>query len=776
MDTDNLYGIELIKFSNGVVLDLTDPVRVFDGANLIGTYDTIQAANDAASTLAGFRIELVGTIVGEAATITKENLTVVGGADDTGITLTLDGVQNLTLGGNAPINVIGNGLNNGVQGNDGENVITSGKGSDTLNGGAGNDKFILSADIDDAGSQGSRTVTLGDGSTRQVSLNQLSGEGDTLTGGTGIDRVGLVAAAGAKGFVFDRANYPGNLSGVEEFIGTDGDDVILLPKSYTSGDISELLIDGGKGNDVLQGSDSQADKILGGDGNDLISGLGGNDILEGGAGSDEIWGGAGNDQINGGTGNDNITGGLGNDTIDGGTGGDTFNYAIGDGVDTIDGGTGSDVLLTSGNATAESAVLTVTSTGFTLDVDGDGIVDVNATNIESVVLYQADGADKITVRSQDAAETITIEGNSNLLQVYGNGIPSISGINTSELVIEGKGGNDVINASGLNTAALPPVALTLDGGDGNDTITGSAGADTILGGAGNDTILYKVGTGSDIIDGGSETGASNPDYDVLKIAGDAVQRSFDISKAAGGTDIGPAITTDILVSYTGANGATVRADEIERIEVTLGSAGDTIAVGDLSGTAIAPTTVVINGGLGDDTIDLTGLVGTKVEINDIDDTTGGDNDTVKLAGKWADYTITRAFDGTFTFSLGGNVVATAKNIEQFTFAGENHGAGGTMQAIELINDAPHAVADTNAGDPVVEAGGIANGTAGDASATGNVLANDTDADIFDTKTVTSIQFGGGGDSRSGQQRRRHRRRHLWHAYHPCGRKLCLCPG
>ncbi|CDN49613.1 DUF5801 repeats-in-toxin domain-containing protein [Neorhizobium galegae] len=738
-NTDNLYGIELIKFSNGIVLDLTDPVRVFDGANLVGTYDTIQAANDAASTLAGFRIELVGTIVGETATITKESLTVVGGVDDTGITLTLDGVQNLTLGGAAPINVAGNGLNNGVQGNDGENVITSGKGSDALNGGAGNDKFILSADIDDAGSQGSRTVTLGDGSTRQVSLNQLSGEGDTLTGGTGIDRVELVAAAGAKGFVFDRANYPGNLSGAEEFIGTDGDDVILLPKSYTSGDISELLIDGGKGNDVLQGSDSQADRILGGDGNDLISGLGGNDILEGGAGSDEIWGGAGNDQINGGSGIDNITGGLGDDTIDGGIGGDTFNYAIGDGVDTIDGGTQGDVLLTSGNATAESAVLTVTSTGFTLDVDGDGIVDVNATNIESVVLYQADGADKITVRGQDSAETITIEGNSNLLQVYGNGIPSVSGISTSELTIEGKGGNDVINASNLNTVALPPVALTLDGGAGNDTITGSAGADTILGGAGNDTILYKVGAGADIIDGGSETGLSNPDYDVLKIAGDAVQRSFNIAKATGGSDIVAGVNaTDILVSYTGANGATVRADEIERIEVTLGSAGDSIAVGDLSGTAIAPTTVVINGGVGSDTIDLTGLVGTKVEINDVDGA-GPDTDTVKLAGKWADYTITE-FDGTFTFSQGGHVVATAKNIEQFTFQGEN---GGPVQAADLLNDAPHAGADSNAGDPVVEAGGVSNGTLGDPSAIGNVLTNDTDADVFDSKQVVAIQFGSG---------------------------------
>ena len=54
------------------------------------------------------------------------------------------------------------------------------------------------------------------------------------------------------------------------------------------------------------------------------------------------------------------------------------------------------------------------------------------------------------------------------------------------------------------------------------------------------------------------------------------------------------------------------------------------------------------------------------------------------------------------------------------------------------NDAPVAVADTNAGDAVTEAGVNPGNTpfAGDASATGNVLTNDTDVDTGDTKTVT----------------------------------------
>ncbi|WP_105431449.1 DUF5801 repeats-in-toxin domain-containing protein [Neorhizobium sp. T6_25] len=745
------YSFSLIQ-----PLDHTAPNATSQYLDLALSFTATDADGDAATSTVTVRVDAAGTI----GSINYSNLStsvfvnlddaahMIGGqtvAADTatdGATVIdkvigIDSVSGIVdaLGGAANDVLIGGDEANKLTGNGGSDHLDGGLGADVLDGGAGNDHFVLGADVTGSGT---RNIQLGDGSLLAVNIAGLAGTADKVIGGVGNDTI-VLERNGKSGFVADYSTAPDYLSGIEKIVGTDGNDVILLAAGSTA-DGGPITIEGGAGNDILGGSNS-ADIINGGDGNDLISGLGGNDILEGGAGSDEVWGGAGNDQINGGSGIDNITGGLGNDTIDGGTGGDTFNYAIGEGVDAIDGGADPDVLLTSGNATAESAILTVTSTGFTLDVDGDGIVDVNATNIESVVLYQAEGADKITVRGQDAAETITISGNSNLLQVFGNGIPSISGISTSELTIEGKGGNDAINASSLNTVALPPVALTLDGGAGNDTITGSAGADTILGGEGNDTVLYKVGAGADTINGGSETGASNPDYDVLKIAGDAVQRSFNIAKATSGTDIVAGVNaTDILVSYTGANGATVRADEIERIEVTLGSAGDSISVGDLSGTAIAPTTVAINGGIRNDTIDLTGLVGTKVEINDVDDTTGGDVDTVKLAGKWADYTITRAPDGTFSFSLGGNVVATAKNIEQFTFMGENGGLGGTIPAFDLVNDAPIAAADS---DTVIEAGGIANGTAGDASATGNVLANDSDADIFDTKIVTSVQFDGG---------------------------------
>src|SRR5690606_22901672 len=66
-NTDTLYGIETIEFT-GVSHSLTAQVHVFNAGNqLVGTYATIQAANDAPTTLAGYRISVLGDYSDEEA-------------------------------------------------------------------------------------------------------------------------------------------------------------------------------------------------------------------------------------------------------------------------------------------------------------------------------------------------------------------------------------------------------------------------------------------------------------------------------------------------------------------------------------------------------------------------------------------------------------------------------------------------------------------------------------------------------------------------------------
>jgi Ca2+-binding RTX toxin-like protein len=88
-----------------------------------------------------------------------------------------------------------------------------------------------------------------------------------------------------------------------------------------------------------------------------------------------------------------------------------------------------------------------------------------------------------------------------------NGVVTVSGLATDvtiagfdtndRIVINGLGGDDIINASGLPAGIL----LTENGGDGADVLLGGAGNDTLSGGAGDDILIG--GGGQDILDGGT---------------------------------------------------------------------------------------------------------------------------------------------------------------------------------------------------------------------------------------------------------------------------------
>ena len=94
--------------------------------------------------------------------------------------------------------------------------------------------------------------------------------------------------------------------------------------------VDDLLINGNTGNDTINAS------ALPGNLTQLT--------IDGGSGNDTIIGGQGADLLIGGSGNDIVTGGRGNDVAQLGTGNDVFIWNPGDGSDTVDGGSGFDTL------------------------------------------------------------------------------------------------------------------------------------------------------------------------------------------------------------------------------------------------------------------------------------------------------------------------------------------------------------------------------------------------------------------------------------------------
>jgi Ca2+-binding RTX toxin-like protein len=131
-----------------------------------------------------------------------------------------------------------------------------------------------------------------------------------------VKRIWVDALAGNDTVAFS-SRVPG-----ATILGGDGDD-------HLSGTRADDSIDGGAGNDSLfgwQGNDS----ITGDDGSDTIDGCDGNDTLRGGIGNDSMSGFIGDDSLFGDDGNDTLFGAAGNDTVDGGAGTDN---AVREGTD-----------------------------------------------------------------------------------------------------------------------------------------------------------------------------------------------------------------------------------------------------------------------------------------------------------------------------------------------------------------------------------------------------------------------------------------------------------
>jgi Ca2+-binding RTX toxin-like protein len=139
--------------------------------------------------------------------------------------------------------------------------------------------------------------------------------------------------------------------------------------------------------------------------------------------------------------------------------------------------------------------------------DNITVNDLTGTDVQQVAIDLAsppgstmgDGqVDTVVINATNGDDAITVTNNNGVVTVSGLAAEvTISGFEaTDRIVINGLGGDDVIEASGLGTAML----FTANGGDGDDVLIGSAGNDILNGGAGDDVLIG--GPGQDVLDGG----------------------------------------------------------------------------------------------------------------------------------------------------------------------------------------------------------------------------------------------------------------------------------
>ena len=387
-----------------------------------------------------------------------------------------------------------------VYGGAGNDIITGGLGNDLLFGGDGDDTFKAASvyDGDDIYYGGDGTIA-GDTSTNDtVDFSARTAAITVTVGPKTIDNV-------TKKFTADAV---------------DGD-----PAMNTTGELDDVAYD--------------VENVIGGGGDDTLTGSDRKNILTGGAGADTIEGSA----------NATCTDATYGDILNGGLGDDILKIAAGNCWVVLNGGAGSDTADFS--ARTKDLVITIDATAN----DGDATVNAGAGEKANVM------GDVEVVKTGSGNDTITGSANADILW-GGAGTDTLNG-GAGDDILYGEAGNDVLN-----------------GNAGADTLNGGAGDDVLNGGAGVDIVTYAAYLGTTTVavtlcdDPLELAGAPTVPYDAANKKGCAAANDGD-SKA---TEKDQVVNCEWVKGGLGDD--TITADPNGTVDVTLeGGAGNDVLTG-----------------------------------------------------------------------------------------------------------------------------------------------------------------------------------------------------
>jgi len=313
---------------------------------------------------------------------------------------------------------------------------------------------------------------------------------------------------------------------------------------------------------------------------------------------------------------------------------------------------------------------------FVGDLSGTDVSDVNLDLAGTLGGASGDGqADSVTVDGSSAIDTINVSGDAS--GVAASGLAAVVAIRHQEpgdaLAVNGLGGNDTIDASGLAAAAI---SLTLDGGAGDDTLAGSKGVETLFGGEGNDSIdgnggndVAFLGAGDDTFvwdpGDGSDTIEGQDGLDTMRFNGANLAEKIELS--ANGNRL--RFTRDVA-------GITMDTNGVELVDFNALGGADLVTVNDLGGTDVKRLNVDLAGTLGGATGD---GQPDRVVLNGTDN-----DDTIKVFGDATEVTA-KGLDPLVVIS---HPEAANDRLEINTLAGTDtvDSAGLAAGAIQLFVD------------------------------------------------------------------------------------------
>lgn len=622
--------------------------------------------------------------------------------------------------------LIGNALDNHIQGGGGDDSISAGIGNDELVGGLGTDTLDGGTGYDVASYESSKasvTIDLKKGTASGIDIgsdklknieevsagsgndilfasdvgNQLDGGAgnDTLTGGKGIDE--LLGGAGNDrldgGAGFDCVNYETSTSSITANLKTgiaSGTDI----GSDTLKNIEEICA--GSGNDTLIAADTGS----------------------------QLEGGAGNDQLNGGLKTDTLYGGDGNDIIDAGAGDDLIIGGDGAGDDIYKGGAGTDTVKYI-SALSGIRVDLSTTVGTATSIESN-----DASHIGSDQLFDIENI---------------IAGN------YADTLIGSSSANN----LSGEDGNDeIVGNAGNDTLTGGNGSDTLNGGFGNDSMTGGLGDDTYMVDSASDKVIENANQGNDTIQTTLSSYTLSANFENLFFIGSAAFKGTGNTAAnvisggsgndtlMGGTGIDTfniTAGTDSITDF-GVGGAeilTVSSGAIANVTVAAGwtatSASSNSGTANLSTKGFAVNLSAIRTGSGFSVTNtgaaaqITGsaFADTLTGAAGNDSLSGGLSNDRLIGGKGVDNLTGGSGSDTFIFSQGdtGQVVGKFDIISDFS-----KGATGTGDLIDYSKDLMigGSAASSNSTEALInQSNGVASFAAGSGTTLTDALSDIT---------------------------------------------------
>jgi Ca2+-binding RTX toxin-like protein len=430
--------------------------------------------------------------------------------------------------GNALNNVIdddddGNTLSGGdgndtLDGGDGNDALDGGAGNDTMTGGTGNDIYV----VDSIGDKVVESLTNATGGTADevqssisFSLAALANiDNLTLTGVNAINGIGNALVNHLTGN--DNNNTLDGGTGIDFFAGGKGDDLYILDNIAEAANVTELA---GQGSDTaktgafLLGLITQVENytytgalawtfdassatgvshvLIGGSGNDTLTGSDKDDTLNGGLGADKLAGGDGNDIYIVDNINDKITETAGQGSHD--LVQSSVTYTLADEVD--------DLTLTGAaaiNGTGNAAHNEITGNSAANVLNGGGGGDLLSGGLGNDTYFVDNAGDLVIETAKGGTDTVNADVGIDIdldkgINYIGQEIENLTAIKLS-------GGHTFVGNALANTLTGADGDDKLSGGDGNDILTGNEGNDTLDGGTGNDTMTGGIGNDIYVVD------------------------------------------------------------------------------------------------------------------------------------------------------------------------------------------------------------------------------------------------------------------------------------